>query len=177
LFDPATPQFGTPLVTPGFPDHPAGHGCISGAIVRTLEGFFGTDKIAFSAVSNRTRTTRSYDRFSQALKEIINARVWAGIHFRTADVEGAALGKKSPTGSQSTTSSSWTEPHQREGPHRAVPHGRARTSQRAATRADDLTLARLVLSLARCCSTDPPARSARLAERRHATVRHRRPRC
>ena len=94
LFDPTTPQFGTPLVTPGFPDHPAGHGCISGAIVRTLQRFFGTDKIAFSAFSNRTHTTRSYDRPSQALKEIINARVWGGIHFRTADVQGAALGNK-----------------------------------------------------------------------------------
>ncbi len=94
LFDPATPQFGTPLLTPGFPDHPAGHGCVSGAIVRTLQNFFGTDKIAFSAFSNRTRTTRSYDRFSEALKEIIDARVWGGIHFRAADVQGAVLGKK-----------------------------------------------------------------------------------
>ena len=91
LFDPATPQFGTPLVTPGFPEHPSGHGCISGAIVHTLQDFFGTDKIAFS---NRTRTTRSYDRFSDALKEVIDARVWGGIHFRTADVQGAVLGKK-----------------------------------------------------------------------------------
>jgi len=82
LFDPATPQFGTPLVTPGFPEHPSGHGCISGAIVHTLQDFFGTDKIAFSAFSNRTRTTRSYDRFSDALKEVIDARVWGGIHFR-----------------------------------------------------------------------------------------------
>ena len=94
LFDPATPQFGTPLVTPGFPEHPSGHGCISGAIVHTLQDFFGTDKIAFSAFSNRTRTTRSYDRFSDALKEVIDARVWGGIHFRTADVQGAVLGKK-----------------------------------------------------------------------------------
>src|SRR5215211_302011 len=94
LFDPATPQFGTPLVTPGFPDYPAGHGCISGAIVNALQGFFGTDKVAFSAFSNRTRTTRSYDRLSQALKEIIDARVWGGIHFRTADVQGAVLGNK-----------------------------------------------------------------------------------
>src|SRR3954452_7831294 len=59
LFDPATPQFGPPLVTPGFPEHPSGHGCISGAIVHTLQDFFGTDRIAFSAFSNRTRTTRS----------------------------------------------------------------------------------------------------------------------
>ena len=67
LFDPATPQFGTPLVTPGFPEHPSGHGCISGAIVHTLQDFFGTDKIAFSAFSNKSCTTRSFDRFSDAL--------------------------------------------------------------------------------------------------------------
>src|SRR5918994_2575587 len=94
LFDPATPQFGSPLANPPFPDHPAGHGCISGAIVHTLEDFFGTDKTGFSAFSNRTRTTRSFDRLSDALKEIIDARVWGGIHFRTADVQGAVLGKK-----------------------------------------------------------------------------------
>ena len=28
------------------------------------------------------------------MKEIIDARVWGGIHFRTADVQGAVLGKK-----------------------------------------------------------------------------------
>ena len=94
LFDAATPQFGPPLANPPFPDHPAGHGCVSGAIVHTLKDFFGTDKIGFSAFSNRTRTIRSFDRLSEALKEVIDARVWGGIHFRTADVQGAVLGKK-----------------------------------------------------------------------------------
>jgi hypothetical protein len=32
--------------------------------------------------------------FSDAIKEIIGARVWSGIHFRTADVQGAVLGRK-----------------------------------------------------------------------------------
>jgi hypothetical protein len=94
LFDPATPQFGSPLANPPFPEHPAGHGCVSGAIVRTLQRFFGTDKIVFSAFSNRTRTTRRYERFSDALKEVIDSRVWGGIHFRAADVQGAVLGHK-----------------------------------------------------------------------------------
>jgi hypothetical protein len=94
LFDPATPQRGTPLANPPFPDHPAGHGCVSGAIVGVLQDFFGTDKIGFSAVSNRTDRPRSFDRFSHALKEVIDARVWGGIHFRAADVQGAVLGKK-----------------------------------------------------------------------------------
>jgi hypothetical protein len=95
LFDPATPVCHPPLlVTPPFPDHPSGHACATGAFVHTLQNFFRTDKIAFSAFSNKSCTTRSFDRFSDALKEVIDARVWAGIHFRTADVQGAVLGNK-----------------------------------------------------------------------------------
>jgi hypothetical protein len=98
LFDPTVAVSGAPLVTPGFPDHPAGHGCISGAIVGALRTYFGTDKVPFTAVSNKCSPApcpnRSFDRLSLALKEIIDARVWGGIHFRTADVQGAVLGKK-----------------------------------------------------------------------------------
>jgi hypothetical protein len=95
LFDPATPVCNPPLlVTPAFPDHPSGHSCVSSAIVNTLQNFFGTDKISFSAFSNKSCTTRSFERFSDALKEIIDARVWGGIHFRTADMQGAVLGNK-----------------------------------------------------------------------------------
>jgi PAP2 superfamily len=95
LFDPTTPVCNPPLLfTPPFPDHPSGHACASSAFVHALKNFFGNDRIAFSALSNKSCTTRSFDRFSRALKEVIDARVWAGIHFRTADVQGAVLGKK-----------------------------------------------------------------------------------
>jgi hypothetical protein len=98
LFDPTVPVSGAPLVTPGFPDHPSGHTCISGAIVHALKAFFGTDKVAFTAVSNKCSPApcpdRHFARFSVVLKEIIDARVWSGIHFRTADVQGSVLGKK-----------------------------------------------------------------------------------
>ena len=95
LFDPATPVCHPPaLFTPPFPDHPSGHACATAAFVHTLQNFFGTDKIGFSAFSNKSCTTRSFDRFSDALKEVTDARVWAGIHFRTADTQGAALGNK-----------------------------------------------------------------------------------
>jgi hypothetical protein len=36
--------------------------------------------------------TRHFDRFSQPLEEIINARIWAGLHYRTADVQAQTLG-------------------------------------------------------------------------------------
>jgi hypothetical protein len=94
LFDPATVQGGPPLSTPPFPDHPSAHSCASSAIVHSMQDFFGTDKVSFGAFSVRTGTTRSFDRLSDALKEVIDARVWGGIHFRTADVQGAVLGKK-----------------------------------------------------------------------------------
>ena len=85
----------TPLIeTPGFPEYPAGHTAGSGAIVGALQSFFGTDRIAFSAFSPSSGTTRSFTRFSQALQEIIDSRVWGGIHWRTADVVGARLGKR-----------------------------------------------------------------------------------
>lgn len=97
LFDPETVT--TPsLATPNFPDHPSGHSCVSSAILNTMEEFFGTDKIEFDIVSTRfpgtPAQTRHFDRFSEALKEVIEARVWGGIHFRTADTQGAVLGKK-----------------------------------------------------------------------------------
>jgi hypothetical protein len=36
--------------------------------------------------------TRRFTGFSQAIVEVINARAWAGIHFRTADIQGVHLG-------------------------------------------------------------------------------------
>jgi hypothetical protein len=94
LFDPATATT-PPLSTPGFPDHPSGHTCVSSATLNAMRDFFGTDRIAFDIVSSRfPGQPRHYERFSQALQEVIDARVWGGIHFRTADEQGAALGRK-----------------------------------------------------------------------------------
>jgi PAP2 superfamily len=91
-----TPLFSgaPPLTTPAFPEHPSGHTCISGAVVETLKDFFGTDKVSFTMFSGLTGTTRGFERFSVAMREIIDARVWAGIHFRTADTQGHAMGRK-----------------------------------------------------------------------------------
>jgi hypothetical protein len=87
----------TPLLpTPPFPEHPSGHGCISGAIVRTMQRYFGTDSVTFTATGTLNGVTRSktFDRLSVAIREVIDARVWVGFHFRTADVQGRVLGNK-----------------------------------------------------------------------------------
>lgn len=83
----------TPLTaTPPFPEHPSGHSCVSGSIGSTLRSYFGTDRVRFSATSTTSGTTRSFTSFSDAIDEVVDARVWSGIHFRTADEQGATIG-------------------------------------------------------------------------------------
>ena len=38
--------------------------------------------------------TRRYEFADKWNRDAVNARVWSGIHFRTADVVGNAMGKK-----------------------------------------------------------------------------------
>ena len=89
------PQDGwTPLIaTPPYPEHPSGHAGLSGSIVKTLQQFFGTDEIAWTDTNN-AGLTRSFSSLSQAIEEIVDARVWSGIHFRTADVQGQRIGRR-----------------------------------------------------------------------------------
>jgi PAP2 superfamily len=88
------PQEGwTPLIAnPPYPEHPSGHTGLSGSIVKTLQHFFGTDAIAWTDTNN-AGLTRSFSSLSQAIEEIVDARVWSGIHFRTADVQGQRIGR------------------------------------------------------------------------------------
>jgi hypothetical protein len=85
----------TPLIeTPPTPEFPSGHTYTSGAVVGALQAFFGTDRMAFSATSKSSGTTRSFTAFAQALDEAVDARVWSGIHYRTSDERGARMGLK-----------------------------------------------------------------------------------
>jgi hypothetical protein len=57
-----------------------------------LAAAFG-ENTAFSLTSEIRPGTRSYTSFSEALAEIVDARVFGGIHFRTSCLRGTALGK------------------------------------------------------------------------------------
>jgi len=83
-----------PLIPPPpYPEHSSGHTGLSGSFVKTLQQFFGTDKVAWSDTNN-AGLTRSFTRLSQAIDEIVDARVWSGIHFRTADEQGERIGRQ-----------------------------------------------------------------------------------
>jgi hypothetical protein len=85
----------TPLrPTPPYPDEPSGYNCFASSTLHAAGYFFGTDRISFELTSTLTGTTRSYTRFSTVLQEALDARVWNGLHFRTADNNGYVLGRK-----------------------------------------------------------------------------------
>jgi hypothetical protein len=105
LFDPslpvATAGIGPALITPPYPDHSSGATAYASASMHALASFFGTDEMTFYATSSRfpidpmqPREKRFFSRFSDLTNEILEARIWAGIHFRNADVQAANLGRE-----------------------------------------------------------------------------------
>jgi hypothetical protein len=82
----------TPLfATPRHPEYASGHSTNSSAIATILQLIFGDDPDAPIA-STITGVTRQWDTFSEGIDEVIDARVYSGIHFRTADEVGAKQG-------------------------------------------------------------------------------------
>lgn len=84
-----------PLVmTPPHPEYPSAHATNSSAMATVLIAFFGDEPgFVIEATSPTTpEFSREWLAFSEGVQEVIDARVYSGIHFRTADVTGASLG-------------------------------------------------------------------------------------
>jgi hypothetical protein len=91
----ADPNWQPLINTPNFPEYPSGHASTSGAITRVLRLFFGTDILTFRMTTtnpNALRKTRTFTTFSQAGDEVIDARVYVGIHYRVSDRVARAQG-------------------------------------------------------------------------------------
>ena len=79
--------------TPNHPEYPAAHAFHSSALAAALRAFFGTDNVTFTLDSRVTGTTREYNRFHDAVKDVNLARTLAGFHFRNSCEEGSQLGR------------------------------------------------------------------------------------
>jgi hypothetical protein len=91
----AEPSWVPHVNTPNHPEYPAAHGCTNGAVAEVLRSFFGTKKISYTFSSTVTGTVpHFYADTGDMLKEVGNARVWGGMHFRTSTEDGAELGKQ-----------------------------------------------------------------------------------
>ena len=87
----------TPLfATPAHPDYPSGHSCVSGAAAAVLGRAFGQIPITIES-DTMLGVSRSFHGVAAALEEVKDARIFAGIHFRTATEAGTAIGADAAT--------------------------------------------------------------------------------
>lgn len=77
---------------PNYPDYTSGANNVSGATTTTLEHLFG-DKVSFTLFSTAANAIpRDYSRFSDVARDVVDARIFMGIHFRFADTNALRQG-------------------------------------------------------------------------------------
>jgi VCPO second helical-bundle domain len=91
-----------PLVTtPNHPEYPAAHGSVTSAMAEVFEDFLRTNRIdvdvhGFDAggAGGNLDAVRHFDSTDQLRNEIVDARLWAGLHYRRSSEAGVKLGRK-----------------------------------------------------------------------------------
>jgi hypothetical protein len=85
---------------PPYPDYVSGANGLTAAYATALQLFFRTDSLDFE-VSKAVPASvaictnpRTFHRVSDAMQEVVDARILLGIHFRTADEEARRLGAR-----------------------------------------------------------------------------------
>lgn len=81
------------LVDPAYPEYPSGHACLTGATANGLAHVFGAEAIGFEVSSLVTGTTRTSATAEELHRDAMDGRVWLGIHFRRAMIDGDQLGR------------------------------------------------------------------------------------
>jgi PAP2 superfamily len=89
----------TPLLNVNHPEYPAGHGFTgAGALVESVRAFFRTDAVSWTldtvGVTGLTQTTRSYTSLTALARDIMDARVYAGLHYRFSVEAGRVQGDR-----------------------------------------------------------------------------------
>jgi len=89
----------TALITAPYPDHVSGHLGLDSSHTGVLRMFFGNAPAGGYQITSVSALltasdpkTRAFTGFNQAVNEIVEARIWAGLHYRTADVQAVELG-------------------------------------------------------------------------------------
>ena len=92
----ADPEWTSLFPAPQHPEYVSGHSTISSAMATALTALFGDGAGApIVAVSPTTPGfERHWSSLSDGVEEVIDARVYSGIHYRSSDEEGARLGSR-----------------------------------------------------------------------------------
>ena len=92
------------MTTPNHPEYPSAHGSITSVVAEVFTTILGTNHINLdihgfdpAGPPGNLDAVRHFDRVNDLRHEIIDARVWAGFHYRFSDVAGVVLGRQVAT--------------------------------------------------------------------------------
>lgn len=89
-----------PLLSVNHPEYPSGHGFWSTALLDALGDFFGTTEVSWTLTTSKTavprveQTTRTYDNLETLRRQIMEARIWGGLHWRFSMNAGSEIGRR-----------------------------------------------------------------------------------
>lgn len=89
-----------PLISVDHPEYPSAHSFNTAAHVDAMARFFGTHKVTWTVTANRSaapqlvKTERTYNNLNTMMREVNDARIWGGLHWRHSMLHGAHIGRK-----------------------------------------------------------------------------------
>lgn len=88
------------LPTPNHPEYPSAHCTLTSAMTEVFAQFLGTNRFELDlhgfdmhGAAGNLDAVRHFARANDLRAEIVNARVWAGLHYRGSNEAGVALGR------------------------------------------------------------------------------------
>jgi hypothetical protein len=91
----ADPTWVPLLTTPPYPDYPSGYNVVNSTVSHGLEDLFRTRHLRLTLISTAVPgVQRHYDSGRALRRDVVDARVWLGIHFRFADTASRDLGRR-----------------------------------------------------------------------------------
>ena len=89
-----------PLLSVNHPEYPSGHGFWSTALIDSVASFFGTSEVTWTLTTSKVavprveQTSRTYTDLETLKREIFDARIWGGLHWRFSTTVGSEIGER-----------------------------------------------------------------------------------
>lgn len=83
------------IATPMHPEYPCAHCIFQGSAASVLQTLYGDSVPRFTMTSTTAPgVSRSFDKLSDYVADVVNGRVYEGVHYRTSGEVGAAMGRQ-----------------------------------------------------------------------------------
>jgi hypothetical protein len=81
------------ILAPRFPEYISNHSCLTAAFMQTMARLLGDEHSFILSSPNYPNFSWNFERFSDAADQVKEARIWAGIHYRTSCEVGQETGR------------------------------------------------------------------------------------